>query len=143
MHLQNSDLKREKCITSCADATCAGISWYFLFWSTCSKICFLLMRSASFFLMILKATSMSMLWLWKVGGPYLWCQMDTCFCHCWIIQKYDLRQWNVLFVCCAVRLEGLFASSYIWLGYIFEKRYSTVVTSVSKKSSGEQSELEK
>ena len=37
----------------------------------------------------------------------------------------------------------LFASSYIWLAYIFEARCSTVVTSVSKKSSVHQSELEK
>ena len=37
----------------------------------------------------------------------------------------------------------LFASSYIWLAYIFEASYSTVVTSVSKKSSVDQSELEK
>ena len=37
-----------------------------------------------------------------------------------------------------------FASSYIWLAYIFEASYSTVVTSsVSKKSSVDQSELEK
>ena len=42
------------------------------------------------------------------------------------------------------RLETqLFASSYIWLTYIFEASYSTVVTSVSKKSSVDQSELEK
>ena len=37
----------------------------------------------------------------------------------------------------------LFASSYIWLAYIFEGSYSTVVTSVSKKSSVNQSGLEK
>ena len=37
----------------------------------------------------------------------------------------------------------LFASSYIRLAYIFEASYSTVVTSVSKKSSVDQSELEK
>ena len=37
----------------------------------------------------------------------------------------------------------LFASSYIWLAYIFEASYSTVVTSVSKKSSVDQSELKK
>ena len=37
----------------------------------------------------------------------------------------------------------LFASSYIWLPYIFEASYSTVVTSVSKKSSVDQSELER
>ena len=37
----------------------------------------------------------------------------------------------------------LFSSSYIWLAYIFEGIYSTVVTSVSKKSSVNQSELEK
>ena len=37
----------------------------------------------------------------------------------------------------------LFASSYIWLAYIFEASYSTVVTSVSKKLSADQSELEK
>ena len=37
----------------------------------------------------------------------------------------------------------LFASSYIWLVYIFEASYSTVVTLVSKKSTANQSELEK
>ena len=37
----------------------------------------------------------------------------------------------------------LFASSYIWLAYIFDASYSTVVTSVSKKSSVDQSVLEK
>ena len=37
----------------------------------------------------------------------------------------------------------LFASSYIWLVYIFEASYSTVATSVSKKASVDQSELEK
>ena len=37
----------------------------------------------------------------------------------------------------------LFASSYIWLAHFFEASYSTVVTSVSKKSSVDQSELEK
>ena len=37
----------------------------------------------------------------------------------------------------------LFASSYIWLACIFEASYSTVVTSVSKKSGVDQSELEK
>ena len=37
----------------------------------------------------------------------------------------------------------LFASSYTWLAYIFEEGYSTVVTSVSKKSGLNQSELEK
>ena len=37
----------------------------------------------------------------------------------------------------------LFASSYIWLPYIFEASYSTVVTPVSEKSSVDQSELEK
>ena len=37
----------------------------------------------------------------------------------------------------------LFASSYIWLSYIFEASCSTVVTPVSEKSSVDQSELEK
>ena len=37
----------------------------------------------------------------------------------------------------------LFASSYIWLAYISEASYSIVVTSVSEKSSVDQSELEK
>ena len=37
----------------------------------------------------------------------------------------------------------LFASSYIQLAYIFEASYSSLVTSVSKKSSVDQSELEK
>ena len=37
----------------------------------------------------------------------------------------------------------LFASSYIWLAYILETSYSTVVTSVSKKPSADQSKLEK
>ena len=37
----------------------------------------------------------------------------------------------------------LFAFSDIWLAYIFEASYSTGVTSVSKKSSVDQSELEK
>ena len=37
----------------------------------------------------------------------------------------------------------LFASSYTWLAYIFEASCSTVVASVSKKSSVDQSELEK
>ena len=37
----------------------------------------------------------------------------------------------------------LFASSYIWLTYIFEASYSTVVMSVSKNSSVDQLELEK
>ena len=37
----------------------------------------------------------------------------------------------------------LFASSYIWLVYIFKASYSTVVTSFSKKSNVNQSELEK
>ena len=32
----------------------------------------------------------------------------------------------------------LFASSYIWLAYIFETSYSTVVTSVNKKSAKNQ-----
>ena len=36
----------------------------------------------------------------------------------------------------------LFNSSYIWLPYIFETSYSTVATSVSKKSIVDQSELE-
>ena len=36
----------------------------------------------------------------------------------------------------------LFVSSYIWLAYICEVSYSTVVTSVNKKSSADQSELE-
>ena len=36
-----------------------------------------------------------------------------------------------------------FASSYIWLEYIFEASYSKVVTSVSKKSSVDQLELDK
>ena len=36
-----------------------------------------------------------------------------------------------------------FASSYIWLAYIFEGSYSMVVTSLSEKSSVDQSELEK
>ena len=37
----------------------------------------------------------------------------------------------------------LFASSYIWLAYIFEFSYSMVVTSVSEKSSVNQLELKK
>ena len=37
----------------------------------------------------------------------------------------------------------LFASSYIWLAYIFELSYSMVVTSVSEKSSVNQLELKK
>ena len=37
----------------------------------------------------------------------------------------------------------LFAFSYIWLPYIFEASYSTAVTLVSKKSSVDQSELQK
>ena len=37
----------------------------------------------------------------------------------------------------------LFASSYILLAYIFEASYSTVVTSVSQKSSVDQSKFEK
>ena len=39
----------------------------------------------------------------------------------------------------------LFAPSYIWLAYIFEASYSTVVTSVNKKLIRpiDQSELEK
>ena len=37
----------------------------------------------------------------------------------------------------------LFATPYIWLAYIFEVSYSKVVTSVSKKSSVDQSELDK
>ena len=37
----------------------------------------------------------------------------------------------------------LFASSYIWLAYIFEVIYSIVVTSVSEKSKVDQSELKK
>ena len=37
----------------------------------------------------------------------------------------------------------LFASSYIWLAYIFELSYSMVVTSVSEKSSVNQPEFEK
>ena len=37
----------------------------------------------------------------------------------------------------------LFALPYIWLAYIFEASYSTLVTPVSKKSSVDQSELEK
>ena len=37
----------------------------------------------------------------------------------------------------------IFTSSYIWLAYIFEASYGMVVTSVSKKSSVDQSELEK
>ena len=37
----------------------------------------------------------------------------------------------------------LFASSYIWLPYIFEASNSTLVTSVNKKSSIDQSELDK
>ena len=37
----------------------------------------------------------------------------------------------------------LFASSYIWLVYIFEVSYNTDVMSVSKKSSLNQLELEK
>ena len=36
----------------------------------------------------------------------------------------------------------LFVSSYIWLAYIFEVSYSTVVTLVSEKSSADQAELE-
>ena len=36
-----------------------------------------------------------------------------------------------------------FASSYIWLAYIFEVSYNTVVTSVFEKSSVDQLELEK
>ena len=36
-----------------------------------------------------------------------------------------------------------FTYSYIWLAYIFEASYSTVVTSVRKKSSVDQSELKK
>ena len=46
--------------------------------------------------------------------------------------------------CLGVYVETqLFSSSYIWLAYIFEASYSTVVTWVSKKSSVDQSELEK
>ena len=37
----------------------------------------------------------------------------------------------------------LVASSYIWLAYIFESSYSTVVMSVSEKWSIDQSELQK
>ena len=37
----------------------------------------------------------------------------------------------------------LFASSYIWLAYIFEASYSMVVTSFNKKLNVDQSELEK
>ena len=37
----------------------------------------------------------------------------------------------------------LYASPYTQLEYIFEAIYSTLVTSVSKKSSSDQSELEK
>ena len=37
----------------------------------------------------------------------------------------------------------LFASSYIWLAYIFEASYSMVVTSFNKKTNVDQSELEK
>ena len=37
----------------------------------------------------------------------------------------------------------LFASSYIWLAYIFEASHSKVVKSVSVKSSVDQSELQK
>ena len=41
------------------------------------------------------------------------------------------------------QLETRLFASYIWLAYIFETSYSTVVTLVSKKSSVDQSELEK
>ena len=37
----------------------------------------------------------------------------------------------------------IFASSNIWLAYIFQASYSTVVTSVSEKSSVDQSKLKK
>ena len=37
----------------------------------------------------------------------------------------------------------IFASSYVYLAYILEASYSTLVTSVSKISSVDQSELEK
>ena len=37
----------------------------------------------------------------------------------------------------------LFASSFVWLAYIFKASYSTLATSVSKKSSVDQSEREK
>ena len=37
----------------------------------------------------------------------------------------------------------LFASPFIYLAYIFEVSYSTLVTSVSKNSSMNQSELQK
>ena len=55
----------------------------------------------------------------------------------WQLERYDKRLliWQLE--------TQLFASSYIWLAYIFEASYCTLVTSVSKKSSVDQSELEK
>ena len=57
-----------------------------------------------------------------------------------ILNKGTTKDWSVSMW----QLETqLFAFSYIWLACIFEASYSTLVTSVSKKWSIDQSELEK
>ena len=62
----------------------------------------------------------------------------------------SFMQWNLLIETNIVYLLQVignpafcFLYSYIWLVYIFDASYSTVVTLVSKKSIVDQSELEK
>ena len=63
----------------------------------------------------------------------------------------SFMQWNLLIetnIVYLLQVIGnpafcLFLYSYIWLVYIFDASYSTVVTLVSKKSIADQSELEK
>ena len=59
---------------------------------------------------------------------------------------FCVRQWSLLTIlrgCLYGNWKPAFCLVNIWLVYIFEASYSTVVTSVSEKSSVDQSELEK
>ena len=66
-------------------------------------------------------------------------------CSLFIVIKLPIKLWYFLRKRVSMwQLETqLFASSYIWLTYIFTASYSMLVTSVCKKSSTDQSELEK
>ena len=60
----------------------------------------------------------------------------------WLLLRFRVCNFTKMMFMSQLQTQ-LFASSYIWLAHIFEASYSTVVTSISKKSSIDQSELEK
>ena len=63
--------------------------------------------------------------------------LGNVFCNCFLtmLWRHEFWYWQME--------TQLFTSSYIWLAYIFKASYSTMMISVSKKSSVDQSEFKK